>query len=195
MFVKLEDIANVTTGVYEKGIGLLGDTLYLQAKHFDRNGEFRMDAIINQEIISDKKLRRHILQDKDLLITAKGLNNRVCLYRSDIGQAVASSTFFVMRLHSTNILPEYVKWYFNTMRMQMFLSSLTKGTHILSLSKKSLLNVELEIPSLEKQEEVLKLQLCWDLERRITLDLLEQKEIFYQTLLLNLTKSKLTKNE
>lgn len=189
MYVKLEEIGSITTGVYEKG-SPSGDTYYLQAKHFDEYGKFRNDAIISPEIHMDNRLERHILQDGDLLVTAKGLNNRVCYYRKEIGQSVASSTFFVVRLKEQSIMPEYLQWYFNTSKMQSLFSSLSKGTHILSLSKKSLSKVKVEVPPLKQQQEVLKLQTLWNLERKTTLELLEQKELLYQNLLLNLANQK-----
>ncbi len=189
MDAKLEEIGTLTTGIYKKG-SPSGDTYYLQAKHFDAYGKFQEEGILHPEIFMDNKLAKHSLKDGDLLITAKGENNRVCLYRSEIGQAVASSIFFVFRLKVSIILPEYLQWYFNTSRMQRLFSSLSRGTHILSLSKKSLSKVQIKIPTLEKQREVLKLQLLWDQERKITTELLEQKEICYQSIFLNLVTSK-----
>jgi len=186
MNTTLKDIANITTGIYEKG-SPSGDTYYLQAKYFNEYGKFREEAILRPEIQMDDRLARHLLQDEDLLIIAKGGNNRVCYYRKEIGQSVASSTFFVIRLREPSIIPEYLQWYFNTSKMQALFSSLSKGTHILSLSKKSLSKVKVEIPPLKQQQEVLKLQALWDLERKTTLDLLEQKELFYQNLFLKIT--------
>lgn len=192
MHRKLEEIGSITTGIYEKGRPS-GDTYYLQAKHFDEQGKFRSDAILSPEIQMEDRLERHILQDKDLLVTAKGVSNRICLYQSEIGRSVASSTFFVFRLQVSRILPEYLQWYLNTSKMQSVLSSLSKGTHILSLSKKSLSKVKVEIPPLEQQQEVLKLQSLWEVEQKTTLELLEQKDLFYQNILLNLATSKRTK--
>jgi len=187
MNVKLEDIVNITTGLYKKG-SPSGNTYYLQAKHFDQYGKFREDAIINPEIYIENRLTKHILQDKDLLITAKGENNRVCFYNNKIGHSVASSTFFVIRLKEPNIMPKYLQWYFNTSKMQGLLSTLSKGTHTLSLSKKSLSKVKVDIPPLKQQQEILKIQKLWDLERKTILKLLQQKELLYQNLQLNLTK-------
>ncbi len=185
MTVRLEDIASITTGIYEKG-SPSGDTYYLQAKHFDEYGKFRKDAILNQEIQMDGRLERHILEDGDLLIIAKGGSNRVCYYQSQIGQAVASSTFFVIRLKEHNILPKYLHWYFNTTRLQAAFSNLTKGTHILSLSKTALSKVKIELPSLKQQKEILELQALWDTERKITIQLLELKKSLYQNIQLKL---------
>lgn len=189
MIVTLEEIASITTGVYEKG-SPSGDIYYLQAKHFNEYGKFRKNTIISPEIHMDSRLKRHVLQDGDLLLTAKGENNRVCYYRNEIGKSVASSTFFVIRLKQPSISPEYLQWYLNTSRMQFLFSTLSKGTHILSLSKKSLLKVKVEIPQLEQQNKILKLQSLWILERGTTLELIKQKELLYQNLLLNLANQK-----
>lgn len=186
---KLEEIGKISTGVYEKG-SPSGDTFYLQVKHFNEYGQFREDTILSPEIYLEQRLERHLLQDKDLLLTAKGERNRVCLYQESIGQSVASSTFFVIRLEESTVLPEFLQWYLNTSKMQSQLTNLSKGTHTLSLSKKSLSKVEVVIPPIDQQEEVLKLQQLWDMERNTTLELLDLKAKLYQNLQLNLATSK-----
>lgn len=189
MLRKLKDIASIATGIYEKS-SPSGDTFYLQSKHFDEYGEFRGDAFLNPEIVMDGKLERHLLRDGDVLLTAKGDNNKACLYRNEIGQAVASSTFFVIRLTAQDMLPTFLQWYFNTTYMQSQFSGLSRGTHILSISKKMLMDVGVHLPPLKIQQKILDVQTLWEKERVLTLEILEQKEIFYQNLLINLAKSK-----
>lgn len=189
MKFKLEDIASITTGVYGK-TNPSGNTFYLQGKQFDEYGELQKDAILSPNILINGKLKKHLLKDGDLLIIAKGETNRVCYYSQEIGRAVASSTFFVIRLKKSEVLPKYLQWYLNTSKMQAVFYHLSKGTHILSLSKKSLAKVNIEIPSLAQQKEVLKLQSLWDIERNTTLELLNQKELLYQNLLINLVTAK-----
>ncbi len=192
MLKNLSDIASIATGIYEKG-SPSGDTLYLQAKHFDDSGEFRWDAAPSPEINMDGKLDRHLLFDGDILLTAKGDNNRACLYKTEIGQAVASSTFFVVRVIERDIIPEYLRWYFNTTYMQSQFSGLSRGTHILSISKKMLMDLMVQIPPLESQKQILELQTLWGKERALTLKLLEEKQTLYQNLLINLAKSNFKK--
>lgn len=194
MKVRLENLASVTTGFYGK-INPAGNTFYLQGKQFDESGLLYKNTILSPDILINGKLERHLLKDGDLLIMAKGESNKVCYYSQQIGRAVASSTFFVIRIQKPWIIPKYLQWYLNTSKMQAVLSRLSKGTHILSLSKKSLSRVKIEVPTLEKQQEVLKLQSLWEMERKTTLKLLEQKELFYENLLLNLATSKLIKND
>lgn len=179
----LEEIASITTGVYEKG-NPTGDTIYLQGKHFDEYGIIRDEAVIGPELQADDRLGKHLLKDGDILLIAKGESNRACLYRQSIGQAVASSTFFVIRLNTHDLLPAFLQWYFNTSYMQEIFSGLSKGTQISSLSKKTLSEVKVPIPSLEKQQNTLKIQQLWNKEQTLTKELLNYKAAFYQKLLL-----------
>ncbi|MCC6463116.1 MAG: restriction endonuclease subunit S [Saprospiraceae bacterium] len=189
---KLGYIASITTGVYEK-THPSGDTLYLQGKHFDAHGRFREDMIINPELQAEERLEKHLLQDGDILLIAKGENNRAGMYQKEIGQAVASSTFFVIRLTESSVLPEFLRWYFNTGYMQETFSGLSRGTQISSLSKKTLSEIEVPVPSLKKQQEILEIQQVWEKEKSLTMDLLNLKDAWYQKLLLNQAKSTLVK--
>jgi len=192
MHKKLADIASITTGVYEK-VQLSGDTLYLQGKHFDEGGLFREDLVIPSELQSDERLGKHLLMDGDILLVAKGENNRACLYLNAIGQAVASSIFFVIRLRDGKLQPAFLQWYFNTAYMQEVFAGLSKGTQIASLSKKTLADIEIPIPSMKIQQEILDIQGLWDKEKSLTRTLLNQKDVLYQQLLLNRLKSALVK--
>jgi len=189
MKIKLIDIGTISTGIYEK-TSPSGDTFYLQSQHFDEHGKFREDTVLNPEIYMESRLKKHVLQKGDLLVMAKGNNNRVCFYSGDIGPSVASSTFFVIRLKSKNVISEYLQWYLNTSKMQNVLSSMSKGSHILSLSKKSLSTIEINIPSIEMQQNVINIQSIWGQESALSHELLKQKKKYYEYLLLNLIKKK-----
>lgn len=185
---RLDEIASITTGVYEK-VHLSGDTLYLQGKHFDENGRFRDDWVVNPELQADERLKNHLLKDGDILLVSKGENNRACLYRDSIGQAVASSTFFVIRLTDKGLMPAFLQWYLNTKSMQGVFSGLSKGTQISSLSKKTLSEIEILTPSLKTQKEILKTQHLLDKEKSIMEELIRLKDNMYQRLLLTLAKT------
>ncbi len=187
MLKTIEDIASITTGVYAK-VDPTADTLYLQGKHFDEFGKFREDLVINPELQANERLEKHLLMDGDILLVAKGENNRACIYQSSIGPAVASSTFFVIRLTESTVLPAFLQWYFNTYYIQGVLSGLSKGTQISSLSKKALAEIEIPVPSLKTQKETLAIQRLWNKEKLLMADLMNLKDAWYQKLLLNQIK-------
>lgn len=120
---------------------------------------------------------------------AKGSSNKACLYKIEIGQAVASSVFFVIRLKVKFILPEYLQWYLNTPLIQRALFKFSEGTHIQSISRRAMKTIEIEIPSLEQQKNILEGQLLWEKEKKLMLELIQKKELFYRNILFNATKS------
>ncbi|MCB9264787.1 MAG: restriction endonuclease subunit S [Lewinellaceae bacterium] len=185
---KLEDIAAISTGVFKKG-SPSGTAYYLQAKHFDEYGRFHPEGIITPEISMDGRLRKHLLQDGDILLVSKGFSNKACLYPAEVGPALASSTFLVISVKDEGVYPEYIQWYLNTSAMQAILSSLARGTRIPSLSKKALAKVEVQIPSIQRQKQILEMQRLWEKERALTFELIELKEALYQGFLFDLTKS------
>jgi len=182
----LKDFTNIATGFYHRS-KFEGDTLYLQVKHFNQQGKFRKDATFKSELLLEDNMRKHLLQDKDLLMLAKGANNRVLLYDKRIGQAVASSSFLIIRMTSALVLPEYLLWFFNTASTQKQLSYLAIGSHIRSLSKKALEKMPIVIPPIDIQKQILMISDTWKKERKLTQQLLKDKESYYEHLLFKLS--------
>ena len=89
--IKLTDIAEITSGTYQKEI-TDGDLLYLQVKDF--KSSYLADGELKPSIIDSGKIAKYTLIDKDLLFAAKGTSNFCALYRETMGKAVASSAFF-----------------------------------------------------------------------------------------------------
>lgn len=187
MRVKLKKIATIATGLYEKRYPE-GDVFYLQLKHFDEYGKFSLDDTFVPDVLMDDRVGKHVLEDKDLLVVAKGESNRVCLYRESIGQAIASSVFFVVRLEGKEVEPEYLQWYLNTVKMQKELTNRTKGTHILSLSKKALSEVEVEVPPVGTQRQIIALTNLHQREKAISQELIELKDIYIEKRILDKIK-------
>lgn len=184
---KLSEIAKITTGVYAKPQPS-GDTFYLQAKHFDRLGGFKADTALTPEL-SNERLQKHLLQSGDILLIAKGSNNIACLYPAKLKKAVASSIFFVIRLETDDLQPKFLQWYLNTPQMQHTLAGLSKGTHIPSISKKLLSQVEIPTPTVAQQTKILQAYDCWQNEKNKTLELLQLKETLYQNSFLQIIKT------
>ena len=63
-----------------------------------------------------------------------------------------------MRLHDKfSVLPEYLAWYMNSPTIQKALAMQSRGTSIMSISKSVLGELEIPIPSLEKQKQYIEL--------------------------------------
>lgn len=189
MIQKLKNITSVTTGYYQKP-DPSGNAYYLHGKHFDQEGNLKADAVLSRDIWIDERTQKHLLEDKDLLFIAKGDNNRACMYYERYGRAVASSLFFVIRVDADLLIPEYLRWYINASSTQRKLELFSRGSHIPSISKKLLGELEVFAPPLAIQRQILEVDELWQKEKNITQQILIDKESYYQNLLINLAKEK-----
>ena len=148
--VQLKDIATIQTGVYIKP-SPHAETLYLQLSDFDKDGNF-IDRIVSHVSIPAKN-DKHILSPKDLLFAAKGSNNMCIITPETNKTCVASPSFIVIRIkNKEKILPEYIAWYLNSPIIQNLLSNYALGTAIKSITKNILEDLEIPIPSVERQK-------------------------------------------
>jgi len=149
MRVKIENIADIQSGLYLK-TEPDGDVIYLQIKDFDSNGRLIFDP---EPLVKDNgKLSNHLLFEGDLLFAAKGTSNFCTVYKKNMGKAVATSSFFVLRIIEPHIRPDFLCWLLNTPYILKILKSCAVGSSIPSITKSMIGNIEFETPSIVKQQ-------------------------------------------
>lgn len=167
MIEKLANIVDFQSGVYAKpGIG--ADTLYLQSIHFSNFGEF--ENSVRPVLKLDYGLTKHLLNEGDLLFAAKGLNNFAVVYRKIFGQAVASSSFIVLRIkpkQSRSVSPEFLSWLLSHDRQVKLLHSKQLGTTIPSISIAQLKEITITIPPVDVQRKIVAVQKLYEKEIQI----------------------------
>jgi hypothetical protein len=152
--IKITKIGTIRSGIYSRPL-LGGDVKYLQARHFNRHHRF--DDTVKSSINSDGRLDRHLLRMGDILMAAKGHDHFAVMYTPDMGQAVASTVFMVIRPTSHDVLPEYVAWFLNHPQVQNYLKLASKGSNLPSITIKDIEEIDVPIPSIETQRLVLQL--------------------------------------
>ena len=184
MKTALGHIASIQTGIFAKPIAE-GEIAYLQAKHFDENGNLvsNVHPDLKAESISDK----HFLRPGDVLFAAKGTKNFAAWYQSKNQPAVASTSFFVIRLNqdiSNKILPEFLVWFINHPASQQFLKNKAIGTSIASISKAVLEELEISFPDIKTQQAILKISELrkTEIEIKQQIEFLREKQIQQQIL-------------
>lgn len=175
----LKNITNIQTGVFAKPIKE-GEIVYLQAKHFNENGQ--LISLLHPDLLAENISGKHLLQPGDVLFAAKGTKNFAAWYESKNLPAVASTSFFVIRLKENiinNILPEFLAWYINQPVSQKFLKGNAMGTSIASISKAVLEELEISIPDLQTQKTILKITHLRNSEKKLQqkIEMLREKQI------------------
>jgi len=181
----LKDITSIQTGIFAKP-AQKGEVVYLQAKHFDVNGE--ISETLYPDLDFNSKIEKHLLKKGDILFSAKGSKNFAAWIKDNKMPAVASTSFFVIRLIVKNVLPGYLTWFLNHPTTQILLKGQARGSSIASISKAVLSELEIPIPDIQKQELILRIFKLRNKERNLKhqIEVLREKEI--QNLLINAIK-------
>lgn len=167
MKTTLKDISSIYTGLFAKPISE-GEVVYLQAKHFDENRVIKQ--FLRPEIKADYVTEKHLLRQGDILFSAKGTNNFAALFENENKPVVASTTFFVIRLHEKiqkKILPEFLVWLINHPVSQKFLKGNAIGTSMVSISKVVLGELEISIPPVKTQKAILQISNLYKVEKKL----------------------------
>jgi len=176
----------MSSGIYTKP-DVDGDVYYVQAKHFNNDGEF--DFSVKPELRLEGKIERHLLRAGDVLLAAKGSDNFAVQYRGLIKKAVASSIFIVIRIKDqSKVLPEFLTWYLNHPQTQLFFKDQSKGSAIPSISIGSIEDLEIFIPPIDKQRTILSISELSKKEKQIRQQLVSIRENYIQQQLFNSIK-------
>lgn len=151
---KLEKLTEIRTGFFTKPEAN-GKVVCYHAKHFDESG--KLTTTPYPDIALQSVSEKHLLQNGDVLFAAKGDKNFATVINIAQYAAVASTSFFVIHLTTDAVLPEYLAWFLNHHTTQAFLKSKARGTAIASIRKSDLVELEMPVPSLDKQRHILQI--------------------------------------
>ena len=181
----IKEIATIQTGLFAKPSGK-GEVVYLQARHFDEFGQ--LTSTLHPDLKSDNISSKHLLKQGDILFAAKGTKNFAAVYENHNKPAVASTSFFVIRLTNHDVLPQYVAWFLNSISTQTLIKGRAIGTSIVSVSKVVLEELEIPIPSLEIQMAILKITKLRNTERKLKQQIETLREKHIQQQIINTIK-------
>lgn len=188
MKTKLQNIAIIQSGIYVKPDSF-GDIVYLQGKDFNENGQLNFSLIPDLQLTNQTE--RHLLQDGDVLFAAKGNKNFAAVYEDKNGLCIASSIFMVIRIKPEmkhKLTSEFLAWFINHPTNQQWLKNNAIGSAMLSISKSTLLEMDITIPDVKSQITLIKLDSLRKQEHQIQKQLSDLKEHCMQQRLLTLLK-------
>ena len=180
ILIQISEIAQIRTGVFAKP-SLSGTTRYLQARDFDVFGQ--LDPRLKPQLMPKGELEKHLLIESDVLFAAKGTNNFAAVFHSEIGPAVASSSFFLIRILEQvrrQVLPEYLAWFINTPRSQSLLKGKAKGSNPPSITIRDLRELVVPLPPMHVQESVLVINDLRVKERKLITEIEALRELHVQ---------------
>lgn len=181
----IKHIATIQTGLFAKPIAK-GDVVYLQSKHFDEHGV--LHRALHPDLTFDNITEKHLLKPGDVLFAAKGTKNFAAVFENHNPASVASTSFFVLRLTGNLVLPEFLAWFLNNANTQEFLKANARGTGIPSIRKSVLEELEIPVPSIEKQRLVVQVAALALKEATLRTDILNHRKKLSEQQLINAIK-------
>ncbi|MBM7641831.1 restriction endonuclease subunit S [Streptococcus loxodontisalivarius] len=99
----------------------------------------------------EHKLLRYLLKDGDVLIASKGTVKKIAVFEGQERDVVASSNITVLR-PGDQIRGYFIKFFLDTDLGQALLDQADKGKAVLNLSTKEILDIEIPVVPLVKQD-------------------------------------------
>lgn len=127
---------------------------------------------------------KYFLQPGDVIFQVKGSNFEAVLIDEEHKGVLASNSYMILRVNSKEIEPKYLQWLLNTKTVLEHLDSKTSGAIIKIIRKSSLENLELIVPSLEKQQEIAEMILNFEFEKENFIKYIETKKKLIETVIM-----------
>jgi restriction endonuclease S subunit len=131
----------------------------------------------------------HLAQKGDLVFRSRGSLTTAAVLLKDPGKAVVAAPLLRIRVTKKDlVLPEYLNWYISQRDAQIFLTSRAKGTVQKMISKQAIEDLEVVLPSLEKQKNILELATLIAREKTLLQQLSHMREQYISTILMQVAK-------
>ena len=180
---KISEIAEVISGVYLQ-TAPYGDVSYLQIKDLLSESP---EKIASKVILSPKN-ERYLLAKGDLLFAGKGTTYLCKVFDLDI-PAIASTTLYIIRLTSKDILPDYLCWYLNQPSVMALMKAQQVGTGTPLIHKPVVEDFEILVPDLDTQQRIVELAKLQAKEKELYQAIAEKRQLITNQLIMNnLTK-------
>lgn len=189
MKVKLEKIATVQTGYsFRSRLESLtsGAVAVIQMKDLTSANRVCCDELVRVDMEMPRE--HHLVRPDDLVFRSRGLTSNAALLIDDPGVAVLAAPLLRIRVTSAALLPEYLNWTISQLAAQSYLASCAEGTALKMISKQSLENLELLIPSLARQHFIIKMAALAAEEERILKALTEKRQQYIAATLVQLAQ-------
>ena len=160
MKTALSDISEIQVG-YQSREGILADPngshCLIQARDFDKLRQVQWSNLIRftpSGNTSKSELRR-----RDVLFSAKGQENFAYLINTNVINVLAANTFYILRVNTESILPDFLTWWLNQIPAQGYIKLNRRGSSLPFLSVSALSRLEVPIPDIEMQKKIGELEI------------------------------------
>lgn len=190
MKVKIKKMATVQVGYSFRSrldVAEDGNVSVIQMKDLVDDHTVCCDSLVKIDMEAVKE--HHLAKKGDLIFRSRGQVATAAILLDDPGYAVVSAP--LLRIRVTNpkmVLPEYLNWYIRQRDAQIFLTSRAEGTVLKMISKEAIEDLEVVLPSLERQKNIVELATLSAREQLLLHRLADKREGYIASILMRFAK-------
>lgn len=158
----------------------------------------QMKDLLDDNTVSCKDLARidmdsvkehHLVRKGDLVFRSRGHVTTTAIVREDPGRAVVAAPLLRIRVSIVDrVLPEYLNWYICQSDAQIFLTSRAGGTAQKMIGKETIEEIEIPLPTLEKQKNIIELSSLIAKEKELLQTIAEKRGQYITATLMQVAK-------
>jgi excinuclease UvrABC nuclease subunit len=190
MNIKIKKVATVQMGYsFRSRLEAVegGGVSVVQMKDLLDDNTVGCDGLMKIDMEAVKE--HHLARKGDLIFRSRGHTATSAVLLEDPGKAVVAAPLLRIRVTKPDkILPEYLNWYISQRDAQIFLTSRAKGTVQKMISKQAIEDLEVALPSLEKQKNIVELATLSAREQTLLHTLADKREQYISTVLMQFAK-------
>jgi excinuclease UvrABC nuclease subunit len=190
MNIKIKKVATVQMGYsFRSRLEAVegGGVSVVQMKDLLDDNAVGCDGLMKIDMEAVKE--HHLARKGDLIFRSRGHTATSAVLLEDPGKAVVAAPLLRIRVTKPDkILPEYLNWYISQRDAQIFLTSRAKGTVQKMISKQAIEDLEVALPSLEKQKNIVELATLSAREQTLLHTLADKREQYISTVLMQFAK-------
>ena len=159
--MQLKKIANIQSGYISRGKiepREDGSHFLMQARDVDADRLFyRTGDIVRFSPSLSRK--DWVLKTDDVLFMARGTHNYSILIKEIPDRVLAAACFFIVRVTSREVLPDYLFWYLNQATVDRYLRRHSgRGVHMPVVRRAALEQLNIPLPNMEIQKKIVEIE-------------------------------------
>ena len=145
----------------------------------DRQNGIKIDY---DKFISEEDLSSYLVKKNDLLLRL-AFPLKVIIVDDELDGKLISNQYVSIRIDKNKYSPAFVKWYLESQDAEHQLEKYVVGTAIRTIPIVKVREIRLPDISIKKQKELSKLVESWDEQKRLYMNLIKDKESYYNDII------------
>lgn len=142
------------------------------------NGDFKYESLEKGDLKSKRDASKYFLKKGDIIFQARGNKFEAINIDKNYENLISTQIYFNLRVKNQEVInPMYLCWYLNSRISQSVFASKSNGAVLSSIPKKVLAELEVKIPEMKKQIDIVNTLESFKNEKSRTECYLEKKEI------------------